>query len=454
MRKTVGIILMLLFSLVGFSQGIDFQHITFEEAVQQAKQQNKLIFIDFYTQWCAPCKKLAAGPFKEEAVGEYYNSHFVNIKLDAEKEGFDVAQNYKVNAYPTLMFVDGKGNIIYRGTGSSHGEDMVGFGKEALKSLGAEYNLETLQAMFPDKLNDETFLKMYCRKMPEFGVNPNQGIEAWLKVQTEIKENDVEMMRFLLANKQYLLCGGKAEEILNANLNSYLEQGNEREQIEISRLKNLMIQSTLKEAYKLQSPEMMRVFINASRELQARTSRDQKLPYYELEYSLLKKDYSAFKIQAVSYIDSLMNEKSLEQIKQEDREFYEGYLKANEGDESAQYKVFDEKYKEGRQANTLVKEIVKVGHLYLQNADNDEDYKKLSHWIDYCYRLIPGKFSVENLQANLLYKMGETAKAIELKTSAFEKTPTLEKKRVNVQFELEQMKQGKDLMIIAVNGKY
>uniref|UniRef100_UPI003217DE06 thioredoxin family protein n=1 Tax=uncultured Draconibacterium sp. TaxID=1573823 RepID=UPI003217DE06 len=455
MRKSVVIMLvMLVFSQFGFSQGIEFQHITFEEAVQQAKQQDKLVFIDFYTQWCVPCKKLAAGPFKEKAVGEFYNSHFINIKLDAEKEGFDAAKKYEVNAYPTLMFVDGDGNMIYRGTGSSHGKDMVGFGNMAIKSLGAEYNLETLQTMFPNKLNDEAFLKMYCRKMVEFGVNPNQGIESWLEVQTEIDENSAEMMHFLLKNQRSLLCGGKAEEILDTNYDTFIKAADQQEEKRLSRIKNLMIQSTLKEAYKIQSPELMRAYINASRELQLKSDRDKKLGYYEMEYSLLKKDYPAFRLQAAAYVDSLMNAKSLENIKQEDRDFYEGYLRANEGNESIQYEFYEKKYKEGRQANSLVKEIVKTGHLYLQFAETDADYTRLSNWIDYCCQLIPGKYTVENLQANLLYKQGETAEAIELKTTALAKTPTTEKKKVNVQFELEQMQQGKDLMTIAVNGKY
>ncbi|MDX8340284.1 thioredoxin domain-containing protein [Draconibacterium sp. IB214405] len=454
MRKSVVIMMvMLVFSQFGFSQGIEFQHITFEEAVQKAKQQDKLIFIDFYTQWCAPCKTLAAGPFKEKAVGDFYNSHFINIKLDAEKEGFDAAKKYEVNAYPTLMFVDGEGNMIYRGTGSSHGRDMVGFGNKAIESLGAEYNLETLQAMFPNKLNDEAFLKMYCRKMVEFGVNPNHGIEAWLKVQTEMNENSVEMMHFLLKNQRFLLCGGKAEEILDTNYDTFIKAADQQEEKRLSRLKSLMIQSTLKEAYKIQSPELMRSFINASRELQKKSGRVKKLGYYEMEYSLLKKDYPAFRLQATAYVDSLMNAKSLEDIKQEDRDFYEGYLRANEDNENVQYEFYEKKYKEGSQANSLVKEIVKTGHLYLQFAETDADYNRLTNWVDYCYQLIPGKYTVENLQANLLYSQGYTQKAIELKKSALEKTPTHEKKRVNVQFELEQMQQGNELLEIAVNGK-
>uniref|UniRef100_UPI00343541D8 thioredoxin domain-containing protein n=1 Tax=uncultured Tenacibaculum sp. TaxID=174713 RepID=UPI00343541D8 len=41
-----------------FFQGIDFKSLKFDEALAQAKAEDKLIFIDFYTEWCGPCKNL------------------------------------------------------------------------------------------------------------------------------------------------------------------------------------------------------------------------------------------------------------------------------------------------------------------------------------------------------------------------------------------------------------
>ena len=46
-----------------FAQGIEFSHGTWKEVLAKAKQEDKLVFIDVYTSWCGPCKKMAAKVF-------------------------------------------------------------------------------------------------------------------------------------------------------------------------------------------------------------------------------------------------------------------------------------------------------------------------------------------------------------------------------------------------------
>ena len=87
--------------------GIEFDHLTFEEAKAKALEENKLIFIDAYTSWCGPCKRMAANVFTNEAVGAYFNENFINLKIDMEKgEGPAIGRKYRVAGYPTLLFVD------------------------------------------------------------------------------------------------------------------------------------------------------------------------------------------------------------------------------------------------------------------------------------------------------------------------------------------------------------
>jgi thioredoxin-related protein len=92
---------------------IEFFQGTWEEAIKTAQKKNKIIFVDAYTEWCGPCKMMSAQTFSDKAVGDFFNQHFVNVKLDMEKgEGTAFARNYAVNAYPTLLFISGKTQTV------------------------------------------------------------------------------------------------------------------------------------------------------------------------------------------------------------------------------------------------------------------------------------------------------------------------------------------------------
>ena len=116
MKRFVLLVLILITGLTVFSQGIEFQKERYAEVLEMAKKQNKLVFIDIYTSWCGPCKHMADNVFPQAKVGEYYNAHFLNLQLDAEKseDGKMVAKTFGVSAYPTFLFVNGDGELVYR----------------------------------------------------------------------------------------------------------------------------------------------------------------------------------------------------------------------------------------------------------------------------------------------------------------------------------------------------
>lgn len=66
---------------------------------------NKPAIIDFYADWCAPCRQLS--PIVEELAKEY-SGKIVVYKVDTEKER-KLAQNVGVSALPTLLFIPMKG---------------------------------------------------------------------------------------------------------------------------------------------------------------------------------------------------------------------------------------------------------------------------------------------------------------------------------------------------------
>lgn len=50
------------------------------------------MFVDFYTDWCGPCKVMARDVFPQKQVGDFFNAKFVCLKLNAEKEGRELAK--------------------------------------------------------------------------------------------------------------------------------------------------------------------------------------------------------------------------------------------------------------------------------------------------------------------------------------------------------------------------
>src|SRR5690242_9585055 len=96
-------------------EGIQFFEGTLSEALNKAKAEKKILFLDCYTTWCGPCKWMAAHVFTNDTVYNYFNKTFVCYKLDMEKgEGIDAARQYKVKNYPTYLWIDATGKQLHR----------------------------------------------------------------------------------------------------------------------------------------------------------------------------------------------------------------------------------------------------------------------------------------------------------------------------------------------------
>lgn len=93
---------------------VPFRPISFEAATQAATAEGKLLFIDFFTTWCEPCKRLDAQTWTDATVGKLVGEKAVALKLDAEKEGKDLAKRYKIEAYPTLLLLKADGTELDR----------------------------------------------------------------------------------------------------------------------------------------------------------------------------------------------------------------------------------------------------------------------------------------------------------------------------------------------------
>lgn len=92
---------------------VPFRTLAFDAACAAATAEGKLVFIDFYTTWCEPCKRLDTQTWTDAGVGKLIGEKAVALKIDAEK-ATDLAKRYKINLYPTLLVLKADGNEVDR----------------------------------------------------------------------------------------------------------------------------------------------------------------------------------------------------------------------------------------------------------------------------------------------------------------------------------------------------
>ncbi len=69
------------------------------QTFQEILRSNPLVFVDFYADWCGPCKMIA--PYVDKLADEFQGKvTFARLDIDANP---DIAGHYEVRSIPTLM---------------------------------------------------------------------------------------------------------------------------------------------------------------------------------------------------------------------------------------------------------------------------------------------------------------------------------------------------------------
>jgi thioredoxin-related protein len=106
----------------------ELEWLKFNEGLEKAKNENKKVIIDFYTDWCGWCKVMDQKTYSVEKIKKYLREYFVLIRFNPELEGSykflekeltgaQMAQVFNVSGFPSTAFLrpDGKGIGIEAG---------------------------------------------------------------------------------------------------------------------------------------------------------------------------------------------------------------------------------------------------------------------------------------------------------------------------------------------------
>ena len=163
----------------------DFRNMDYEEALAAAREEGKSVFIDFYTDWCGPCKMMAREVFPQKEVGDYLNSRFVCIQLNAEKEGKELAQSFGVEAYPTFVAVDADGKVLMKKEGGNTADKFIA---AIEREIDPEKSPERLAERYAAGERSPQLIKDYAEWKLEEGGHSDAAYEELKQIITDYFE--------------------------------------------------------------------------------------------------------------------------------------------------------------------------------------------------------------------------------------------------------------------------
>ena len=124
---------------------------SYQEGIKLAKINHKAVLLDFFAEWCEPCKVMDNEVLVDPTLSRFFNSNFISIKIDGEsKEGKKLMKDYLVTGFPTYIFINKKGKTVNRISGALEAKQFLQMGRE---TIDPSNSLDSMRKKFIDDPN-------------------------------------------------------------------------------------------------------------------------------------------------------------------------------------------------------------------------------------------------------------------------------------------------------------
>jgi thiol:disulfide interchange protein len=106
-----------------------------DRAQKTAAKEKKVVFVDFYAEWCGPCQEMLHTTYRDRQVVAQ-SRKFVPVLINVDKQP-KLAEKYGVEAIPTVVFLDARGKVLRKETGYHEAREFLKMTNEVLKQVSS-----------------------------------------------------------------------------------------------------------------------------------------------------------------------------------------------------------------------------------------------------------------------------------------------------------------------------
>ena len=428
-----------------FSQGMKFEKGNFQQVRRKAERQQKCIFLQFESASCDECNVVANKAFSNPQLAEYFQERFIALLVNpTSREGIDLANKYSVSLFPTSLFLNEKGDLLYEYNGSTTNvSDYFKYANIALSHRN-EKPLIAFEKEYNEGNKNLSFLKSYIIKRKEISQPVDSLLDEYVSLLPEDSLSSFNTISFVL--QQAPLVDSKAFDFITSHEQTMAKVYRSMNFRQASSINNEIISRSLQKAINEKNQFLA---IDVSKFTQRTWGYDRVRGQKAANFNLLEyykgiKDTAAYIDGAVKYYDNYYMSKNLDSLKAAAEAAFQTMLKTLPGDTIKTDSGF------------IVKRIVRTTNTQFEYSNslnggawsvfkfarNKNDLEKALTWAKRAleYQEMPGYMDT---YAHLLYKLHRKKEAISWEQKAIDIITSKSKNTIRgqqFQNELEKMR--------------
>jgi len=163
--------------------GILFSENGLKAALEKGKAENKPVMLWCYSSTCHHCKVMKETVFPNAQVADYFNKTFVCVAQDMDKgAGPELNKTIKISSFPTFIFYNSSGDMVYRVEGELKPDVFIAEGKNA---LNAKKQFPFLKQQFEKDISNSANCLDYIRALKKGGMDASDIASRYFATQSE-----------------------------------------------------------------------------------------------------------------------------------------------------------------------------------------------------------------------------------------------------------------------------